>query len=160
MPSFGNALRALTPAAALWLAVSAGVSAQGGPSAKERYEAAVARDGQLRQTLQSAKDPPSPEMLAQAAQVITSYEALVRRFPTSGYADNALWQAATLADAAYQKSSRPADFDRSQRLYKWLVVGPPPAPSSNGPRHRWCGWSNPGPRRATFCPPRRRRCWQ
>ena len=122
MPSFGRSLRALMPAAAVWLAVSAGVSAQTAGGAKERYEAAVSRDSQLRQTLQNSKDAPSTALLAQAAQLIQSYEGLVRRFPTSGYADNALWQAATLADAAYQKSSRPADLDRSQRLYKWLVV--------------------------------------
>ena len=122
MPSFGRSLRAVMAASAMWLAVSAVVTAQTGPSAKDRYEAAVARDSQLRQTLQNAKDAPAAELLAQAAQVIASYEALVRRFPTSGYSDNALWQAATLADAAYQKSSRPSDFDRSQRLYKWLVA--------------------------------------
>jgi N-acetylmuramoyl-L-alanine amidase len=120
MPSFGRSLRVLTAAAAVWLAVSAEVSAQ---TAKERYESVVSRDSQLRPALQNAgKDSPPTELLGQAAQVIASYEALVRRFPTSGYADNALWQAATLADATYQKSSRSADLDRSQRLYKWLVL--------------------------------------
>ncbi len=112
--------------AVVWLLMSAEVSAQ---TAKERYEAVVTRDSQLRPALQnSGDDAPGTELLARAAQVILSYEALVRRFPTSGYADNALWQAATLAEAAYQRTSRAADSDRSQRLYKWLVLEYPTSP--------------------------------
>ena len=52
---------------------------------------------------------------------MTSFESIVRRFPTSGYADNALWQAASLADAAYQRLNRAEDRDRALKFYRWLV---------------------------------------
>ena len=45
----------------------------------------------------------------------------MRRFPTSGYADNALWQAAILADAAYQQFNRAEDRDARVQFYRWLV---------------------------------------
>ena len=45
----------------------------------------------------------------------------MRRFPTSGYADNALFQAASLADAAYEKFSRADDRERASKFYRWLV---------------------------------------
>jgi N-acetylmuramoyl-L-alanine amidase len=57
----------------------------------------------------------------QVSQVMTAFESIVRRFPTSGYADNALWQAANLADAAYQRLNRSEDRDRAMKLYRWLV---------------------------------------
>ncbi|MEO8682821.1 MAG: N-acetylmuramoyl-L-alanine amidase [Vicinamibacterales bacterium] len=126
MPSFGRPLRVVTLALAAWLSLPADASAQ---TARERYASVVSRDSQLRPALERAgKAPPSAELLLQATQVIASYEALVRRYPTSGYADNALWQAATLADAAYQTFSRPADLEKSQRYYKWLVVEYPTSP--------------------------------
>ena len=62
-----------------------------------------------------------PTWLTQVSQVMTSFESIVRRFPTSGYADNALWQAASLADAAYQRLNRAEDRDRALKLYRWLV---------------------------------------
>ena len=45
----------------------------------------------------------------------------MRRFPTSGYADNALFQAASLADAAYEKFNRAEDRERASKFYRWLV---------------------------------------
>ena len=34
------------------------------------------------------------DVTKQISRVLTSFESIVRRFPTSGYADNALWEAA------------------------------------------------------------------
>ena len=106
-------------AVAIGLFVSAAASAQ---TARERYEQLVARDSQVRASLQTAPKDASAGPLTEMEKVVAAYEALVRKFPTSGYADNALWQAATIADAAYQKFGRVADFDRSIRLYRWLTV--------------------------------------
>ncbi|HEX6216318.1 MAG TPA: N-acetylmuramoyl-L-alanine amidase, partial [Vicinamibacterales bacterium] len=64
---------------------------------------------------------PPAEVLAQVTQVMTAFEILVRRFPTSGYADNALFQAAALADAAYVKFERAQERDRAVRYYQWLA---------------------------------------
>ncbi|MFA5907614.1 MAG: N-acetylmuramoyl-L-alanine amidase [Vicinamibacterales bacterium] len=113
------ALRRTTMAVVMALVVSASAFAQ---TARERFESASERDEKVRVLLtNNAEAAPADGVMAQAGKVIASFEALVRRFPTSGYADNALWQAASLADAAYQKFNRPEDRDRAARLYRWLV---------------------------------------
>jgi N-acetylmuramoyl-L-alanine amidase len=121
MRNFGNtrALVLLTAIAA-WLSVS-NLAAQP-QTVKQRFEAAQQRDEKLRVLLTNFTNAPPPKDLAtQVSQVMASFESIVRRFPTSGYADNALWQAASLADAAYQRLNRPDDRDRALKLYRWLV---------------------------------------
>ena len=91
-------------------------------TARERYQSAFDRHEQVRALLTNdAEQVPAADVIAQASKVIASFESLVRRFPTSGYADNALWQAASLAEAASVKFNRPEDQDRAVRLYRWLV---------------------------------------
>ena len=91
-------------------------------TAKERFEAAQQRDEKVRVQLTNFTNaPPPPDLVTQVSQVMTSFESIVRRFPSSGYADNALWQAGSLADAAYQRLNRPEDRDRALKFYRWLV---------------------------------------
>jgi len=118
-PRLRRAGRAVAAAVAVSLFVCTGAAAQ---TAKVRYETAAERDQKVRVLLTNTTDatPPS-DVIAQVSQVMTSFESLVRRFPTSGYADNALWQAADLADAAYQKFNRAEDRERAVRFYQWLV---------------------------------------
>jgi N-acetylmuramoyl-L-alanine amidase len=52
--------------------------------------------------------------------VINRYWSFVRRYPTSGYADNALWQAANLSGAAFQQFSQERDVYRTVQLFQWL----------------------------------------
>jgi N-acetylmuramoyl-L-alanine amidase len=52
--------------------------------------------------------------------VINRYWAFVRRYPTNGYADNALWQAANLSAAAFQRFSQDRDKYRAVQLFQWL----------------------------------------
>jgi N-acetylmuramoyl-L-alanine amidase len=120
--SRGGGLVILTAIAA-WLSVS-DLAAQPAKAqtVKQRFEAAQQRDEQVRVHLTNFTKAPAPRDLAtQVSQVMASFESIVRRFPTSGYADNALWQAASLADAAYQRLNRPDDRDRALKLYRWLV---------------------------------------
>jgi N-acetylmuramoyl-L-alanine amidase len=116
LPAIGPAI---VIAVVIELLVSAPAVAQ---TARERYESLVARDSQVRAKVQTAPREAMAGPLTEVASVVAGYEALVRKYPTSGYADNALWQAATLTDAAYQKFGRAAEFDRSMRLYRWLTV--------------------------------------
>ena len=91
-------------------------------TARARYVETVERDEQVRiQLTNFTSKTPSAELLTQVAQVVTSFEIIVRRFPTSGYADDALWQAASLADAAYQRFNRSEERDRALKMYRWLV---------------------------------------
>jgi N-acetylmuramoyl-L-alanine amidase len=110
--------KCITMAAASVLVLSTSAFAQ---TARERYEAASSRDEKVRILLSSTGEAQPAEVIAQATKVANSFEALVRRFPTSGYADNALWQAASLTDATYQRFYRPEDQDRAIVLYRWLV---------------------------------------
>lgn len=121
MPNCANPRGARTCLSlAIALVVSAPAFAQ---TARERFQSASEREEQVRVVLTNAIEPaPASDVRSQAAKVIASFESLVRRFPTSGYADNALWQAASLAEAAYLKFNHPEDQDRAVRLYRWLVA--------------------------------------
>ena len=124
MRSFGRRhTRALLTAVAAWLLVCDLAAQAAKPqTAKERFEAAQQRDEQVRVLLTSVSNSAPPaDLVTEVKQVMTSFESVVRRFPTSGYADNALWQAASLGDAAYQRLNRPEDRDRAMKLYRWLV---------------------------------------
>ena len=119
MHNCGRPARASMATAAIWLLLSAAAEAQ---TAQARYESAAAREQEVRALLavEHTVQPPAA-VLAQVTQVMTAFEILVRRFPTSGYADNALFQAAALADAAYVKFERAQERDRAVRYYQWLV---------------------------------------
>ena len=125
MRSFGSThVRLFVAVLAAWLSVCAPALAQSArpQTAKERFEAAQLRDEQLRVVLASVTgDAPSQELSKQLTQVMASFEIVVRRFPTSGYADNALWQAASLGETAYDRFKRPEDRDRAIKLYRWLI---------------------------------------
>ena len=54
-----------------------------------------------------------------------AYEHIVRRYPTSGYCDNALWQAANLAILAADRFGEDVDRRTAQRLLKALTTGYP-----------------------------------
>ena len=120
MPSFANARARMTVTAiAAWLSVCVVASAQ---TAQERFETAQQRDEKIRVLLTNFTDTTAPADLGtQVSQVTTAFESIVRRFPASGYADNALWHGASLAEAAYQRLGRVEDRDRAVRLYRWLV---------------------------------------
>jgi N-acetylmuramoyl-L-alanine amidase len=111
--------RVIVTAIAAWLSVSSTAEAQ---TARARFVAASERDQKVRVQLANVADKtPSAELVTQVNQVATAFEVIVRRFPTSGYADNALWQAASLADAAYQRFNRVEDRERALKMYRWLV---------------------------------------
>ena len=87
-------------------AVAAGASARG------LYARALEREAGVR-----SGAPSSP---GQIRRVIATYEMLVRRYPASGYSDNALWQAANLALMASQQFSQEADRRAAVRLLTQL----------------------------------------
>ena len=96
-------------------------------TARVRYETALARDTAVRQTL---SDPATSSAAAvtEARAVIAAYEAVVRRYPISGYSDNALYNAAVLADAIYERLSQPSDRSLALRLYRRVGAEYPASP--------------------------------
>src|SRR5215207_8970911 len=113
-------------AVAVWLSLCGVAFAQ---TARARFVAAELRDEKLRVLLTNFKEKtPAADLATQVSQVVTSFESIVRRFPTSGYADDALWHAASLAETAYQRLSRGEDRDRALKMYRWLVQEYPRSP--------------------------------
>ena len=69
------------------------------PGAAALYSRALGRERVLRNANQ-------PATLQQIRSVISAYEEIVRRYPASGYSDNALWQAGNLASLRTSGSAR------------------------------------------------------
>src|SRR6266545_4636240 len=83
-----------------------------GPSPRAVYARALEREGVVRSS--------APATPVQIRGVIAAYEAMVRRYPASGYSDNALWQAANLALMASQQFAQDADRRAAVRLLTQL----------------------------------------
>src|SRR5688572_29046021 len=112
----------LLAASALLSAVPLAADAQ---PAQRPYDRALERERDLR----TAQPPPTREQLRKA---INAYDAIVRRFPRSGYSDNALWQAGHLALLSYERFGQPADRLTASRLLRRLKAQYPT--SSLAPR--------------------------
>lgn len=118
---------------AVALVVSAAVGLDGrAPSAKDRYEEAQARESAARAAAEQV--PPAADTAAidrvvkPARRAAIAYEAVVRRFPGSGYSDNALWQAGALSQWIYARYGRAADRVSADKYYTWLVREYPASP--------------------------------
>jgi len=82
------------------------------------YTEALAHERTLR-------DAATAATAIQMRRVVLEYERLVRRYPASGYSDNALWQAANLALLCYQRFGSDIDRRTAVRLLKQLQTGYP-----------------------------------
>ncbi len=104
---------------AAWPEVAA---AQG---ALERFESARARDADARTAIARAPDAGAAadrqDAIAAAQRAITSYELVVRRYPGSGYSDNALYQAADLARTLYAAYGRASHRALVGKYVGWLT---------------------------------------
>lgn len=89
--------------------LAAPVSAQ---TADVRYTRALERE----RTARAAAAP----SVATLRSIAVSYESIVRRYPRSGYCDNALWQAAGLLELAWETGGARRDRDQAVHLLTWL----------------------------------------
>ncbi len=108
-------LLVLLPAAAT-VPLEAAQRSRQSSSARSTYERALARERQLRGANRAKRAP-----LSQLRALISDYEAVPRRFPRSGYADNALWNAANIAYDAHIRFGAREDLETAARLLQWLV---------------------------------------
>jgi N-acetylmuramoyl-L-alanine amidase len=88
---------------------------------RDLYTRALTRDRAVR----DARQPASRQQIRNA---IAAYERVVRRYPRSGYCDNALWQAGELARLAWERFGDDADRRTGTRLLKLLKAGYPSSP--------------------------------
>jgi N-acetylmuramoyl-L-alanine amidase len=136
--------QALTAALALAAALAASEPAAA-QSAGAFYEQALARE----QTLRAGAGVDAAE-LRRAAQ---AYERIVRRYPTSGYSDNALWQAAGLMLDAHARSSEPNDREQAREYLEWLQREYPHSPLRRDASARLAALGAPDPRPAAVARP-------
>ena len=90
-------------------------------SAESIYSRALGRERELRDDISGAT-------LAQLRWVVDKYESVVRRFPKSGYCDNALWQGGNLAMLIFERYDKAEDRKTAMRLLKLLRDGYPSSP--------------------------------
>lgn len=100
---------AITTLAAL---LGGGAVAEAQP-VRELYNRALARDRSVRDARQAATK-------AQLRSAVAAYERVVRRYPKSGYCDNALWQGAELARLAWDRFGDETDRKTAVRLLNLL----------------------------------------
>ena len=93
------------------------------PPPRRMYTDALAREQAVRAAM-TAPDA-TPAVLADVHAVIATYELLVRRYPASGYSDNALWEAGRLALDAFLRFGEPTDRDAGVKLLRRLATGYP-----------------------------------
>jgi N-acetylmuramoyl-L-alanine amidase len=96
------------------------VRAQAGLSAKSMYEDALAKEQAVRAAFDDKLEPAA--LLKAMRTVVVNYEGVVRRFPTSGYSDDALWNAGRLAYEAFRRFSEAADKTTAIRLLRALTT--------------------------------------
>src|SRR5262245_30546928 len=114
-PVVGRIVRRAAAALALATLLVAGVPGTAQGSARSDYERVLARVEALR------LDGPRPTPRPQVRRVIDECEAVARKHAASGYADNALWQAANAALGAFRVWRQPADRARAVELLDTLV---------------------------------------
>jgi N-acetylmuramoyl-L-alanine amidase len=88
------------------------VCAQAPSAARERYDALLSQE--LRVSTSSAATADDFRV------VINRYWSFIRRYPSSGFSDNALWQAANLSADAFQRFHQDRDKFRAVQLFQWL----------------------------------------
>ncbi len=98
---------------AAWLVVGAVLAGPGVPAAAGSARTLYTKVLNREQYLRVAENRPT---LRELRNAVTAYENVVRRYPTSGYSDNALWQGANLALLAYERFEDEADLRRGLRL--------------------------------------------
>ena len=82
------------------------------PAVTARYEALIEQEQRVSQSSGSTAED--------FRVVINRFWSFVRRYPTSGFADNALWQAGNLSAEAFQRFSQERDKYRAVQLFQWL----------------------------------------
>jgi N-acetylmuramoyl-L-alanine amidase len=124
----GSGRRIVGVAVALTCLVAVRASAASpATSARSLFLAAQAQDNALRLALASSPPAPAPSRDAMR-QVVTAYQQVVLRHPTSGYCDNALWLAAQLSAETFSRHGNRRDRQTALRLLASLVREYPASP--------------------------------
>src|ERR1700704_5291429 len=91
---------------------------------RDLYAATLARERTARAALADA-EAPAAASLDEIRAVIAAYLTLPRRYPASGYSDNALWQAGRLSLDAFTRFGEDREKAAGVRLLQRLIAGYP-----------------------------------
>ena len=109
-------------AALAFAAIAWGVPA-GAEDADREYVATLARERALRATFSGT---PAPDVaLKDVHSIVAAYQTIVRRFPASGYSDDALWNAARLELDSFARFGDVHDRENGVRLLHRLAADYP-----------------------------------
>jgi N-acetylmuramoyl-L-alanine amidase len=103
--------------AVAWFGVAALLGPQA-PSVETLYADAVAKETAVRKALTA--DRPDPTLLKAIRTVVSDFESIVRLYPNSGFADDALWRAGLTALEGFNKFGEASDRDAGLRLLRTL----------------------------------------
>ncbi|ODS53271.1 MAG: hypothetical protein ABS36_15235 [Acidobacteria bacterium SCN 69-37] len=81
-------------------------------TAQVRYERALAREHAARRQANVT--------VASLRSIAVAYEQIVRRYPRSGYSDNALYQGAGVLQLAWERGGQTRDRDQALKMLDWL----------------------------------------
>src|SRR5580765_8105852 len=113
-----RAVAAMAVAAIAW-----GVPIAADEADRSAYLATLNREHAVRATFNGT---PAPEVaLKDVHSIVSAYETLVRRFPASGYSDDALWNAGRLELDAFARFGQPLDREQGIKLLRRLKAGYP-----------------------------------
>ncbi len=84
----------------------------------------------------TVRDEANAATLQDLRRLVASYERIVRRHPTSGFCDNALWQAANLSALAADRFGHDADRKTAVRLLTLLTREYPSSSLVAGAKHQ------------------------
>jgi N-acetylmuramoyl-L-alanine amidase len=91
------------------------------PSPRTLYTDALAQERALRREIDNRRsDAQEPALLKRVRSLVETYARMSRQFPTSGYMDNALWQAAVLAADAFWTFGEPEDKTTALEMFSEL----------------------------------------
>jgi N-acetylmuramoyl-L-alanine amidase len=90
-------------------------------SPRTLYTDALAQERTLRREIENRRsDVQEPALLKRVRSLAETYARMSRQFPTSGYMDNALWQAAVLAADAFWTFGEPEDKVTALEMFSEL----------------------------------------
>jgi N-acetylmuramoyl-L-alanine amidase len=121
MRSFASAL-----VAAAIVAMCLPLPARAGPQATNAatlFREARTRETAIRREIDARRTPAAREALLERARTLVhAYDDIARLFPRDRYADDAVWQGATLAADVFWEFGETADRDTALRLLKTLAT--------------------------------------
>jgi N-acetylmuramoyl-L-alanine amidase len=103
---------------------------------------ATAKEAAVRKALSSGDTLPT--VLHAVRTVVADYEAIVRRHPTSGYCDDALWRAALLSRDAFEAFHEARERLAGTRVLQRLTAGYPSSKFASQAPEQLAWWDRAG----------------